>query len=131
MRRLLLSLMVLACVATAQNKTLFDEPRTPGRTVWKFSLAALAAANALDVHSSWGKHELNPALAGSGQANFGAQGTLIKAGLQGGLAGVEYLLTRRRPGGRLYRALSVINFGAAAGVGAVAIRNYGVAPPGR
>ena len=86
---------------------------------------SLAAVNAADIHSSWGKHELNPALAGR-TGTFGTQGALIKLGLQGGLMGIEYLITRGHPTGKVYRALSIVNFGASAGIGAVAIHNYGV-----
>ena len=101
-----------------------------GKTLWGISLAALSTANALDIQSSWGKHELNPNLAGP-SGTFGAQGALIKLGLQGGLVGVEYLLTRRRPSAHMYRALSIINFGAAAGVAGVAAHNYTVPAAGR
>ncbi|HTX37546.1 MAG TPA: hypothetical protein VME43_21100 [Bryobacteraceae bacterium] len=101
-----------------------------GKNLWRASLAALAVANALDVQSSWGKHELNATLA-SPSGNFGAQGALLKLGFQGGLAGVEFLLTRHHPSARLYRALSIINFAAAAGITGVAAHNYTVAPPGR
>jgi hypothetical protein len=79
----------------------------------------------LDISSSWGKHELNPALANP-SGRFGAQGALIKLGLQGSLFGVEYLITRGHPTRKVYRALSVVNFGAAATVGSVAVRNYGM-----
>lgn len=101
-----------------------------GRNLWRISLASLAVSNALDVQSSWGKHELNGTLA-SPSGNFGTQGALLKLGFQGGLVGIEYLLTRHRPSPRLYRALAIINFGASAGICGVAAHNYTVAPPGR
>jgi hypothetical protein len=97
----------------------------PGRTLWRVSLLSLSAANAFDMHSSWGKHELNPMLGGP-TGKFGTQGALMKLGLQGGLMGVEYLLTRGHPSRKMYRVLSVVNFGASAGIGAVAARNYGI-----
>jgi len=103
---------------------LLDKP-VPYRNLWRVSVTTLAAANALDVQSSWGKHELNATLAGPA-GNFGQQGALLKLGFQGGLLGVEYLLTRRHPSARLYRALSIINFGAAGAVGGVAAHNYTV-----
>jgi hypothetical protein len=131
MQKLLFALIVLTWSAAAQNKALFEEPRTPGKNLWKVSLASLAVANALDVHSSWGKHELNATLASGNQTTFGAQGALIKMGLQGGLTGIEYLLTKGRTSGKVYRALSIVNFGATAGFGAVAVHNYGVRGPGR
>jgi hypothetical protein len=102
----------------------------PGKSLWRASLVTLAAANALDVHSSWGKHELNGTLAGS-DGRFGGQGALLKLGGQGGLLGIEYLFTRRHPTGKLYRALSFINFGAAALTTGVAVHNYTVPRPPR
>jgi len=98
--------------------------------LWRASVAALSVANALDVHSSWGKHELNSTLAGP-SGNFGRDGALIKLGFQGGLLGLEYLVTRGHPSGKLYRALSFVNFGAAAAIGGVAAHNYTVPGPPR
>jgi hypothetical protein len=100
-----------------------------GRSLWRLSLAALAVSNALDIQSSWGKHELNSTLA-SQSGDFGAQGALLKLGFQGGLISVEYLITRRHPGRRLYRTLAFINFGASVGIAGVAAHNYTVTPPG-
>jgi presenilin-like A22 family membrane protease len=79
----------------------------------------------MDIESSWGKHELNATLS-NGSGRFGVQGALIKLGLQGGLIGIEFLIMRHHPNGKLYRALGLINFGAAAGITAVAVHNYGV-----
>ena len=98
-------------------------PPPPSKTLWRVSLASLAVANAMDVQSSWGKHELNPTLSGS-TGTFGGQGALIKLSLQGGLMGVEYLLTRGHPSRKLYRALAVLNFGAAGVTGGIAAHNY-------
>ena len=125
MRKLLL-LAGICCALHAQEWRLLQSPApTPNRTLWRASVVALAAANALDVHSSWGKHELNSTLAGPG-GNFGKDGALLKLGFQGGLLGVEYLITRGHPTGKLYRALSIINFGAAGIIGSVAAHNYTV-----
>jgi hypothetical protein len=99
------------------------EPPSKAKTTWKFSLAALAAANALDVQSSWGKHELNGSLSGPG-GTFGKQGALLKLGIGGGLYAFEFVITRGHPSMKLYRALSIINFGAAATTSAVAAHNY-------
>ncbi len=93
------------------------------RNLWRASVAALATANALDIHSSWGKRELNQALAGRA-GNFGREGALVKSALQGGLLAFECMLVRHRPTGTLYRVLSVVNFGAAAAVSGVAAHNY-------
>ena len=104
----------------------------PAREIklWRYSVAAVGAANILDIHSSWGKHELNNALASSG-GTFGLRGVGVKSGLQGGLMGLEYLLTRGHGSPRLYRALTYVNFAAGGVIAATAVRNYGIGRIGR
>lgn len=123
MQKLLLLLALSGYALQAQDVA---NP-TPSRTMWRASIAALGAANAIDIESSWGKHELNSTLSNS-SGTFGVQGALIKLGLQGSLVGIEYLITRRHPSGKLYRALGFINFGAAAGIAGVAAHNYTIPP---
>ena len=125
MRNLLLLLTLSVGTLCATDSSIVAAPTTPppSKTLWKVSLASLAVANAMDLQSSWGKHELNPTLS-SPAGKFGGQGALIKLGLQGGLMGVEYLITRGHPTKKLYRVLSVINFGAAGATAAVASHNY-------
>jgi hypothetical protein len=125
MRNLLLLLTLSVGTLCATDSSILAVPTTPppSKTLWKVSLASLAVANAMDLQSSWGKHELNPTLS-SPAGKFGGQGALIKLGLQGGLMGVEYLITRGHPTKKLYRVLSVINFGAAGATAAVASHNY-------
>ena len=131
MRKLMLLLVLSTYILQAQDlapRFGLEGQRLEGQqggTLWKVSMFSLGAANALDMHSSWGKHELNPTLS-SGTGTFGTQGALIKLGLQGGLMGLEYLLTRGHPTKKMYRAFSIVNFGASAGIGAVAVRNYGI-----
>jgi hypothetical protein len=124
MRNTLLLLMLCVGPLCADDSLVLAAPlrAPPGKALWKVSLASMAAAQAMDMQSSWGKHELNSTLSAAGK--FGTQGALIKLGLQGGVLGVEYLVTRGHPGKRLYRALSVINFGTAATTAAVASHNY-------
>jgi hypothetical protein len=121
MHKLLLLVALTGCGLHAQDAA---GPK-PGVTFWRVSVTALAAAHAMDIHSSWGKHELNGMLANS-NGNFGAQGALVKLGLQGGLIGLEYLITRGHPTRKMYRALGIVNFGAAAGIAGVAAHNYRV-----
>lgn len=128
MRNLMLLLLLSTYTVSAQEGLLVQQPAPKAKTLWKASVLSLAVANALDVQSSWGKHELNPALASGQQAKFGVQGTLIKMGLQGSLMGLEYLITRGHPTGKVYKALAFVNFGTAAGMGAVAAHNYTVGP---
>ena len=125
MRNLLLLLMLSVGVLCAEDSSISvaSAPPPPSKTLWRVSLASLAVANAMDLQSSWGKHELNPTLSGP-TGTFGGQGALIKLGLQGGLMGVEYFLTRGHPSRKLYHALSVLNFGAAGVTGGIAAHNY-------
>jgi hypothetical protein len=122
MKKLLLSFVLSTVVLCAQ------EPAPPCAKLWKASLVSLATANALDIHSSWGKQELNPALANP-RGRFSSQSALLKLGIQGTLFGAEYLLTRGHPTRKVYRMLTVVNFGAAATYGATAIHNYGIPAP--
>jgi hypothetical protein len=125
MRNLLLLLMLSVGALCAEDSSISVASTTPppSKTLWRVSLASLAVANAMDLQSSWGKHELNPTLSGP-TGTFGGQGALIKLGLQGGLMGVEYFLTRGHPTRKLYRALAVLNFGAAGATGGIAAHNY-------
>ena len=125
MRNLLLLLLLSAGALCAEDSSIAVLSTTPppSKTLRRVSLASLAVANAMDLQSSWGKHELNPTLSGP-TGTFGGQGALIKLGLQGGLMGIEYFLTRGHPSRKLYRALSAINFGAAGATGAIAAHNY-------
>ncbi|SPE35803.1 hypothetical protein SBA6_490028 [Candidatus Sulfopaludibacter sp. SbA6] len=91
MGKLMLSLILGAvAVPAADNVATLRPSRVPvesvsipsnsGMTLWRASVAALAATNVMDVQSSWGKRELNPALVGSGGA-FGARGRCSRRGL--------------------------------------------------
>jgi hypothetical protein len=129
MRNILLLFGICAGALSAQELSLLDRPAaTAAPKLWRASVAALTVANVLDVHSSWGKHELNSTLSNP-SGNFGKEGALIKLGLQGGLIGFEYLITHRHPSAKLYRGLSVINFGVSATIGGVAAHNYTVPRP--
>ena len=86
-------------------------------------VVTLAATNALDIQSSWGKREMNGTLAGS-TGRFDGRSALLKLGVVGGVWTLEYLVLRRQPA--LYRKLAFVNFGDSSVTGALAIRNYGV-----
>src|SRR5262245_58358390 len=53
------SLIALAVLSTGLVSA---QESSGSRTLWRVSMISLATANALDVHSSWGKLELNPGL---------------------------------------------------------------------
>ena len=131
MQKLMLVLMtgmwVMPAVADGLS-ALPVEPRAThatGKNLWRVSAVTLAAANVMDAHSSWGKHELNPNLSGN-NGRFGRDGALLKLGIVGGMFLVESLVLRNRPSPKLHRALALINFGSASVTGAIAIRNFGV-----
>jgi hypothetical protein len=136
MRNLLVLPFLLAGLAQAEEAAIVARPMNlveparalqpvAGKALWQASLATLAVANAMDIHSSWGKYELNPLLSGTNQ-KFGRDGALLKMAFQGGLMGAEYLITRGHSSGRLYRTLSFINFGAAGVIGSTAAHNYSI-----
>src|SRR5690348_3994474 len=107
MRRLLLLLITVSYATYAEEPVqpvlpmTTSSPRiTATRDLWRVSMTTLAVANVMDVHSSWGKHELNSALASS-NGTFGTKGALVKLGIQGGTMAVEYIITRGHPSGKL------------------------------
>jgi hypothetical protein len=127
MRTLLMVVLLNLSPLCAEDKAFRDDIKpTHFRTergIWLVSVGSLTAANIMDAQSSWNKHELNGGLADNAE-RFGVRGALIKAGAVAAVVGVEYLLLRRHPTKRLYRATSFINFGAASAVEAVAVHNY-------
>lgn len=94
-------------------------PAVQGRKLWLASIAALAVGNTLDVHSSWGKREMNPLLAGPG-GTFGVRGAGLKAGIGVGVVLAERLIFKRDR-----RPAAAVNFALAGALGAVAKYNYG------
>jgi hypothetical protein len=85
---------------------------------WKLSLIPLAAAQSLDVASSWGHVETNPLLAGP-NGRFGAPSAGIKFSILGTAVLTEYLILKRHPGRtklliHANRANAILTFGLAA-----------------
>ncbi len=102
------------------------EAATKWKKVWKFSAAVLGAANAADVHSSWGGYEGNPLLRGP-DGRFGARGTAIKGGIITGIVVFEYLVTRKKGAEakeKVFKALAITNFALTGVFGGAAARNY-------
>jgi hypothetical protein len=134
MRGMLLLLSLFALPALSASDAILEPVAalapSSARRWWRASLVSVAASNALDVHSSWRKRELNGILA-SRDGSFGASGALFKLAFYGTSAGVQYLVCRRNPRAAMYRYLTILNLGSSAAVGATAIRNYGMARPPR
>jgi hypothetical protein len=114
---------ILVAPATMEPSPRTVEPhRTvpPGRTLYLWSVATLAASGAADVASSWRRPEANPVLAGPG-STFGGGSVAIKLGLVGSSILLERLVLRHRPD--LYRRVAWLNFGIAGAQAAVVGHN--------
>jgi hypothetical protein len=113
MKRLILLVFLTSLCSQAEERT----------KLWKWSVAAVAASTAADVHSSYGMRELNPLLRGPG-GRFGVQSALLKAGAVGViLLGQKLFLPGRS--GRM-KGWSTVNFSMAATTGAFAVHNYAI-----
>jgi len=123
MRRGLVGLLLAAAV-TAPGTAAFGEMREGVRplSLWKRSLAVLAASTVLDAHSSIGRRELNPLLRDA-TGRFGTRGIAIKTAMTGAALGAQWLLLRRSERGM--KAAAAINFGLSGTLAAVAVHNYG------
>lgn len=86
-------------------------------------MAVLAAANVMDARSSVGRYETNPLLQ-NGQGRFSVgRGIAVKSAASGGMILVQLLLQKRMPEQRLEKQAAIVNFAAAAAVGATAYKN--------
>jgi hypothetical protein len=133
---------LVTAVHAADVPALFPDPKRPltaltrdaarqaaerrdhaGYRQWKWSLAPVIATQGLDVASSWGMRELNPALADP-SGRFGMRAATLKLGAAGALLGVEYLLVKKHPGAA--RVLAKLNWSSAVVTGAFAAHNYSI-----
>ncbi len=89
-----------------------------GKQFHRWSLVAIAAANAVDTVSSWHHPEANPILGNSG---FGVRSVALKEGLVGSSLLLERWALKHNPG--LYRRLAWMNVAIAGGLGEVAVHN--------
>jgi hypothetical protein len=133
MHRLLILLLGAGLLCqSAFPQELRSEPdrRIRGRRAWLVSLAAVAAANLLDVHSSFDKRERNGILAAP-NTQFGWSSAAIKAGIVAPVVGYQLWWHKRHPTSTPYRAFTITNFCAAGLVAGVAAHNYSIATPAR
>jgi len=93
------------------------------KRIWQISAAVLGAVTIADVHSSLGRHELNPMLRSS-NGRFGARGIAVKSAIVGGALGAQWLLLRKNPKASGYAAGA--NFAMAAATSAAVARNHSV-----
>ena len=95
----------------------------PGRAMYGWSVAALVAANALDVASSWHGREINPVVGGSA-GQFGIASVAIKSGLVTTALMIQHISLRHRP--ERYKQMALTNFVVSGFLGAVAIHNEAI-----
>ncbi|MEO8098078.1 MAG: hypothetical protein ABI811_10285 [Acidobacteriota bacterium] len=93
---------------------------SPALRAWKYSAAAMVTATALDASSSYGRVELNPAMAGQ-DGKFGGRAIAIKAGIAFGGVWLESRLLRGHP--KLAKPLTIFNYVLAGGYGSAAAFN--------
>jgi hypothetical protein len=84
--------------------------------MYRWSIAAVLAANVADAATSWRSQEANPVVAGTG-TQFGVTSVAIKSGFVGASLLIQHLALRHRPD--LYKRLAWMNLitsGAFAGI---------------
>ncbi len=109
-----------------------DYPRKQKRwkKAWIASWIAFAAVNFLDAHSSAGKRELNPLLSNS-EGRFSARkAAMIKSAVGGGFFAVQWWMARKNRDADYCRTFTIANSAMTAGLGTVAVHNYGVPKAG-
>ena len=111
-------LALIALQAQAQEPY---QHKSRAKAIWAFSVAALAAGASMDISSSYGQIERNPALQ-SRDGRFGARGAGIRLGIVGGGSLAQWLIARKHP--EAYIPLAGINIGVGALLGGVAVRNW-------
>jgi hypothetical protein len=96
---------------------------TPGRALYRWSIATVVAANAADAASSWRRQESNPFVAGGG-TQFGSTSIAIKSGFVATSLLIQHVTLRHRPD--LYKKMAWMNFITSGILGGVAQSNMGV-----
>lgn len=115
--------ITLLYVCLAMSSFAGEIPRRHHR-LWNWSIVALAGANAADVATSIGRHELNPVFAGSnGNLNTG-RAIEVKCAMTGALVFSQWLFTRKHP--EMVKPFTVVNFATAATFGGIAAHNLSV-----
>ena len=120
-----LAAALLILLVAGSRYPCYAEHKPKWKTVWKVTLAALAAANVADVHSSRGLWEAN-ALLRDPAGRFNARNAiLVKSVASGGVVLLEALLLRKnRERDHLYKPFAITNLAAAGIIAATAARNY-------
>jgi hypothetical protein len=91
-----------------------DQPRPAihgwKKAIYRSSQVILGVAHAVDIETSWGKHELNPLLQ-EPNGTFGARGTAVKIGIFSAIIVIEELAVHKYPA--VAPVVTIVNFGTA------------------
>jgi hypothetical protein len=90
------------------------------RTLYRWSVVSLLAANAADAASSWRSQEANPLVAGPA-TSFGVTSFAIKSGFVGASLLIQHVMLRHRPD--LAKRMAWTNFISSGALGGVAAHN--------
>jgi|SRR5579884_2188190 len=123
MRRVFTLLLFIGGIVRAADPVAAIEPMPSIHRSWKWSLAPVVASQALDITSSYGMRELNPALAGP-DGRFGLRAASVKISVTGAIIGVEYLIVKFHP--RAARALTKLNWSGSAVTAGFAAHNFAI-----
>ena len=114
------ALLMLASLAHAQ-----DQPNLAPTITWKYSVASLAVAHALDIVSSTGSHngtEQNSLLTDD-QGRFAVgKAAFVKGGIAGGGVMIQWLVVRKWP--RTAKYMALFNFTESTLTSAIAAHNF-------
>ena len=116
--RCLLAFLLLAAALQAQDM--------PKRHFWTASVLAVCAAHGVDIASSYGKREVNPAMPA---AHFGAGDVALIGGISAGVLVMEWAILRHHP--QSEKSFAVVNYATAGAVSAVAVHNFTVKGGGK
>lgn len=97
-----------------------SEWKNDGQTLYRWSLAAVAAGNTADTFSSWHQPESNPLLATPG-SEFDARSVALKSAFVGASFLIERWALHQNP--RLYHTFAWLNFTIAGVLGGVVAHN--------
>lgn len=102
------------------------EEKANRKRLWKVSILALAAANALDIASSRGRMEANPLLRTPDGSFSWQRGLVVKSSLSAATITMQMLMFRKSSRSESSRAAAMVNFGSAAAIGGIAVHNLRV-----
>jgi hypothetical protein len=102
------------------------EEKTKARRLWKISVLALVAANALDFASSRGRMEANPLMRTPNGSFSWQRGLMVKTSVSAVTITMQMLMMRKSRDASGERAAAIVNLGSAAAIGGIAAHNLRV-----